>query len=115
MLEKMWGRAVAAGNAPFQFAPAEGTAFFAPHGWREAEFRSTWEEALRLKRTMRLAWLWQLIGRLYPKRKRERSEEDNAELQAPWKLVFRLLPEKKTNSSFGAAAGRRIDLLCWRR
>jgi len=73
MLEKTWGRAVAAGNAPFQFAPAEGTAFFAPHGWREAEFRSTWEEALRLKRTMRLAWLWQLIGRLYPKRKREEA------------------------------------------
>src|SRR5881396_683242 len=73
MMEKTWGRAVAAGNAPFQFAPAEGTAFFAPHGWREAEFRSTWEEALRLKRTMRLAWLWQLIGRLYPKRKREEA------------------------------------------
>ena len=73
MLEKTWGRAVAAGNAPFQFAPAEGTAFFAPHGWREAEFRSTWEEALRLKRTMRLAWLWQLIGRLYPKHKREEA------------------------------------------
>jgi methyltransferase (TIGR00027 family) len=71
MMEKTWGRAVAAGNAPFQFAPVEGTAFFAPHGWREAEFRSTWEESLRLKRTMRLAWLWQLIGRLYPKRKRE--------------------------------------------
>ena len=71
MMEKTWGRAVAAGNAPFLFAPGEGTAFFAPHGWREAEFRSTWEESLRLKRTMRLAWLWRLVGRLYPKRKRE--------------------------------------------
>ncbi len=71
MMEKTWGRAVAAGDAPFRFAPPEGTAFFAPHGWREAEFRSMWEESLRLKRTMRLAWLWNLIGRLYPKRKRE--------------------------------------------
>ncbi len=71
MMEKTWGRAVAAGNAPFQFAPAEGTRFFEAHGWREAEFRSMWEESLRLKRTMRLAWLWNLIGRLYPKRKRE--------------------------------------------
>jgi methyltransferase (TIGR00027 family) len=71
MMAKNWGRAVAAGNAPFQFAPAESTRFFAPHGWHEAEFRSMWEESLRLKRTMRLAWLWQLIGRLYPKRKRE--------------------------------------------
>ena len=30
-----------------------------------------WEESLRLKRTMRLAWLWNLVGRLYPKAKRE--------------------------------------------
>src|SRR5919197_625356 len=71
MMEKTWGRQLAAGNAPFQFGPAEGTRFFEPYGWREAEFRSTWEEARRLKRTMRLAWLWNLIGKLYPKRKRE--------------------------------------------
>jgi len=71
MMEKTWGRAVAAGNAPFRFAPAEGTRFFEPHGWREAEYRSMWEESLRLKRTMRGAWLWGLIGRLYPKAKRE--------------------------------------------
>jgi len=71
MMERTWGRAVAAGNAPFQFAPAEGTRFFQPQGWREAEFRSMWEESLRLKRTMPLAWLWNLIGRLYPKSKRE--------------------------------------------
>src|SRR5207249_4317116 len=37
-------------------------------GWHEAEFRSTWDESLRLKRTMRLAWLWSLLGRLYPRR-----------------------------------------------
>jgi methyltransferase (TIGR00027 family) len=71
MMERTWGRAVAAGNAPFQFAPAEGTAFFPAHGWREAEFRSMWEEALRLKRTMPLAWLWNLVGKLYPKSKRD--------------------------------------------
>jgi methyltransferase (TIGR00027 family) len=71
MMEKTWGQAVAAGNAPFRFAPAEGTRFFEPHGWREAEYRSMWDESLRLKRTMPLAWLWSLIGRLYPKSKRE--------------------------------------------
>ncbi|HYT05006.1 MAG TPA: class I SAM-dependent methyltransferase [Gemmatimonadales bacterium] len=69
MIAKQWGGALAA--APFRFAPPEGTRFFEPFGWREAEFRSTWEESLRLKRTMRLAWLWSLLGRLYPKRKRE--------------------------------------------
>jgi hypothetical protein len=49
-MEKTWGRAVAAGNAPFKFAPAEGTQFFESHGWVEAEFRSMWVEANRLKR-----------------------------------------------------------------
>src|SRR5437762_10815701 len=65
-----WGRTVAV-TAPFQFAPPEGTRFFEPFGWREAEFRSTWAESPRLKRTMRLAWLWGLLRRLYPKRTRE--------------------------------------------
>jgi len=63
MMEKTWGKAVAAGNAPFRFAPPEGTAFFQAYGWREAEYRSMWEESRRLKRTMRFAWLWNLIGR----------------------------------------------------
>ena len=71
MMERTWGRAVAQGNAPFQFAPAEGTKVFEPHGWREAEFRSMWEESLRLQRTMPLAWLWDLVGKLYPKSKRD--------------------------------------------
>src|SRR5207249_10995854 len=71
MMEKTWGRAVAAGNAPFQFAPAEGSRFFQAQGWREAEFRSMWEESLRLKRTMPLARVWNVIAKLYPKSKRE--------------------------------------------
>jgi methyltransferase (TIGR00027 family) len=70
-MERTWGKSVAAGGAPFLFAPAEGTEFFRPYGWREAEFRSMWEEARRLHRTMKGAWLWSLIGRLYPKRIRE--------------------------------------------
>jgi methyltransferase (TIGR00027 family) len=71
MMERTWGRAVAAGNAPFRFAPSEGTAFFQASGWQEGEFRSSWEESLRLKRTMPLAWLWNLVGKLYPKSKRD--------------------------------------------
>jgi len=69
-LEKNWGPVVKAGNAPFLFAPAESTGFFTPFGWRETEFRSTFEEGVRLKRTMKLAWLWQLLGRLAPAKKR---------------------------------------------
>ena len=71
MMERTWGRKLRAGGAPFRFAPAEGTAFFEPLGWRETEFRSNWEEAQRLNRTMRFAKLWSLIGRLYPKKTRE--------------------------------------------
>jgi len=73
MIEKSWGPILAAGNAPFRFAPAEGTRFFEPHGWREAEFRSTWDESIRLKRTMRLAWLWALIGRFMSQKRREEA------------------------------------------
>jgi methyltransferase (TIGR00027 family) len=71
MLKKNWQPQLAAGNAPFVFAPPEGTAFFEPCGWREVEFRSTWGEAIRLKRTMRGAWLWNFVGRLMPKARRE--------------------------------------------
>ena len=71
-MEKTWGRAVAAGNAPFQFAPAEGTRFFETHGWVEADFRSMWEEANRLNRAeVPFAWLWRLMGRFSSERRRE--------------------------------------------
>lgn len=71
MMQRTWGGRAAAGGAPFQFAPAEGTAFFEPAGWHEVEFRSSWDESLRLGRTMKLARLWTLLGRLTSKRKRE--------------------------------------------
>jgi methyltransferase (TIGR00027 family) len=54
-------------NAPMQFFPEQGTAFFEPYGWREKEFRSTWDESLRLKRTVRGAWLFKLLSKLQPK------------------------------------------------
>ncbi len=71
-MSRTWGKSVAAGGAPFKFAPAEGTDFFRPYGWREAQYRATWEEAKRLNRTMKGAWLWDLMGRLMPKEKREK-------------------------------------------
>lgn len=70
-LEKRWLGRLRDGNAPFLFAPAEGTAWFAPHGWREREWRSSWAESFRLKRTPRFAWLWNLLGKLQPKDKLE--------------------------------------------
>ena len=69
MIERSVGKQLAAGNAPFQFAPAEGTKFFEPFGWRELEFHSQLESARRLHREMRGMWLWRLIGRLYSKKR----------------------------------------------
>lgn len=71
MMNKSWGKSVAAGNAPFRFAPASGTQFFTPYGWRELAFRSTMDEAKRLHRQMRMMWFWNFLGRFYPARLRE--------------------------------------------
>jgi methyltransferase (TIGR00027 family) len=70
-LEKRWLPQLREGQAPFQFAPAEGTAFFTPFGWGEAEFRSTWDESFRLHRTMRGARLFKVLSALQPAAKRE--------------------------------------------
>lgn len=71
MIRKTWGKPLDTGNARMQFAPEEGTAFYAAHGWKEAEFRATWDEAHRLKREMPLAWLWRLLARFSPAKRRE--------------------------------------------
>ncbi|MFL5562243.1 MAG: class I SAM-dependent methyltransferase [Gemmatimonadaceae bacterium] len=62
-MNKSWGKTAARGNAPFQFAPAEGTDFFRPFGWKLVEFRSSLLESRRLKREMRGAWIWKVLGR----------------------------------------------------
>lgn len=59
---KRWGTHSQAGAAPFLFGPEDGTEFFVPHGWRELAFRSSAEEAKRLKRQMKGAWMWKLFG-----------------------------------------------------
>lgn len=70
MLSRRWGTALEKGNAPFKFGPAEGTAFFTPSGWREAEFHSMWDASIRLKRTMPMASLWRLMMLLSPPARR---------------------------------------------
>jgi methyltransferase (TIGR00027 family) len=71
MMTKMWGKNVSSGNAPFLFAPAEGTEFFLPLGWREKEFRGNMEEARRLKREMAGMWFWGLLAKLRSKKQQE--------------------------------------------
>jgi methyltransferase (TIGR00027 family) len=70
-MNRLWGKNVSAGRAPFQFAPEDAGAFFAPLGWRVFIFRSGLEEARRLGREMRLMWLWRALSRLYSARRRE--------------------------------------------
>lgn len=69
LLQRQWGSQLAA--SPFQFFPEEGTAFFDPFGWREVEVPSTWDEAFRLKRTMRFGRLWKLLSMLSSKARYE--------------------------------------------
>lgn len=68
---KSWGKQVRDGNAPFRFAPEENAGFFLRHGWKEAAWSSTMEDARRLKREMPMAWLWRGLGRLMPAKRRE--------------------------------------------
>ncbi|MEP6690930.1 MAG: class I SAM-dependent methyltransferase [Gemmatimonadaceae bacterium] len=71
MMQKSWGKKVAQGNAPFRFAPADGTAFFRTFGWRETQFRSAMDEARRLDREMPGMWLWRFIARFHSTKRRE--------------------------------------------
>ena len=64
MMQRMWGKSLNAGKAPFQFAPADGTQFFDKLGWEETEFRSSMEEAHRLKREMSMMWFWRILGKM---------------------------------------------------
>jgi len=71
MMTKMWGKNVSSGNAPFLFAPEEGTGFFLPLGWREKSFRGNMEEARRLKREMAGMWFWGFLAKFRSKKQQE--------------------------------------------
>jgi hypothetical protein len=54
-----------------RFAPEEGTAFFEPAGWTEAEYRPILDEAMRLHRAPRMVWLWRALGFLASRKRKE--------------------------------------------
>ncbi len=58
-------------NAAFHFAPAESAAFFAPHGWKEVEFRGTFREAIRLRRLPRSMTIWRVLGALQTRKRKD--------------------------------------------
>lgn len=49
-VQKKWGKSFNAANAKLQFAPAEGSKFFAPYGWRTRQYSNFLQEAPRLNR-----------------------------------------------------------------
>jgi O-methyltransferase involved in polyketide biosynthesis len=73
-MKRSWGQKAEEGNAPFRFAPPEGTAFFNRCGWREREFRSMWADATRLNRRMPGAWIWSLFSLLQTRKQRAVAE-----------------------------------------
>ncbi|HEX6806850.1 MAG TPA: SAM-dependent methyltransferase [Gemmatimonadaceae bacterium] len=70
-MAKSWGKTLDAGGSQMHFFPEEGPKFFRPHGWRMVEFRSSLEEAHRLRREMKLAWLWRFMGKISSAERRE--------------------------------------------
>ena len=70
-MEKRWKGPRALQNAPFKFAPPEGTKFFEPLGWREREYRSTMLEGRRLNRLPPYSWVWAIFGLFASKEKKE--------------------------------------------
>jgi methyltransferase (TIGR00027 family) len=71
LLARSWGKTLERGNAPFKFAPPNGTDFFRDLGWREVSYRSAMEEAQRIDREMPMMWLWRLLGRISSPERRE--------------------------------------------
>lgn len=71
IMQKYWQRQTMSSDTRFQFAPAEGTRFFEQFGWQELEYRSALEEAHRLRREMRMMWLWRFMSRLSSQAKRD--------------------------------------------
>jgi methyltransferase (TIGR00027 family) len=71
MIQRDWGRALAAGGARLQFAPEAGPDFFATLGWTPAEVHPIFTTAARLKRLplmLRLLTLLPGAGRFDPRR-----------------------------------------------
>jgi O-methyltransferase involved in polyketide biosynthesis len=69
-LKKQWGKAME--KSPMIFGPEESTKFFEPYGWIEKEYRNTFDESFRLKRTMPMAGFFKFLGRFSSKKTQER-------------------------------------------
>ena len=75
IMRRSWGKSANAANAPFQFAPAEGTQFFGKFGWHAKVNRYAPAEARRLRREMRFAGLLRFLGLFVPPRIRKEFQQ----------------------------------------
>jgi O-methyltransferase involved in polyketide biosynthesis len=67
-MRRWWKKHLKAANTALDFAPTEGSQFFAPLGWHEAEFHDLLMNAFRINRPMPMAWMIKAQMRLFPKR-----------------------------------------------
>jgi methyltransferase (TIGR00027 family) len=74
-VNRWWGKRLERANTKYQFAPEEGTRFFEPFGWREAEFHELFAHSLRLNRPMSGIWMYKLWAKLAPRRTARKIEQ----------------------------------------
>jgi len=66
MMQRTAGKQLSEVGAPFKFAPAEGPAFFTPHGWEPMDVKSLLKTATKFKRP---PFFLRLLGRLPEQKK----------------------------------------------
>jgi methyltransferase (TIGR00027 family) len=66
MMQRNAGQQLSQVGAPFKFGPAEGPAFFTPHGWQPAEVKGLLKAATRFKRP---PFFLRLLGHLPEQKK----------------------------------------------
>ncbi|MFI5166990.1 MAG: class I SAM-dependent methyltransferase [Thermoanaerobaculales bacterium] len=89
-VNRWWGMKLQRANTKYQFAPEEGTKFFEPHGWREAEFHELFEHSIRLDRSMSGVWMFKLMGKLMPHR--------TAQMREKWRAGVVLLERRQQSA-----------------
>jgi methyltransferase (TIGR00027 family) len=77
-INRLWGPRLRQAHVQYQFAPEEGTKFFLPHGWYEAEFHALFDNSIRLRRTIGGMWIFRLMEFLAPKHAADITEKRRA-------------------------------------
>lgn len=71
LIKIKWGKTFKAANSEMAFAPKEGPAFFKPFGWNSQEFKSSFDEAIRIGRAPKGSALLKGAAHLLPRKMRD--------------------------------------------